>query len=261
MRMVVNRQGRQVPWEWANRAEHERIWRDQTIKTDEFAKIVDETLMALEPLSAVRMSDGEDDIIYFCATHRHDELMRCFPDEWNERFGTTGILCGEMARRLRIGGTEATYFAPDGERNHLRQHFPLRDKILHILYPDLLTIDQKARWFGLAGHVAVLNGSVEYTNQIRDRAPTGVTVTHIIMRNWTEQDQAIEQAKQLDAPLVLWSGGPAGKYIGPELAKAGKVAIDIGHAMRTWWGHPPTIADTAEREYIRECTKFIEEGK
>lgn len=55
--------------------------------------------------------------------------------------------------------------------------------------------------------------------------------------NWTETEAVIERAHLNTASLVLFSAGPAGKYIGPAIAKnldTPKVVIDLGNASDHW---------------------------
>lgn len=231
---MINRQGRNVPDEWESAAEHERI-RKTIIWPGEFGEIVAQALTDYRPLSAVRMSDGEDEVLLYCQSHLTTETMLRFPREWNDKFGVTGITCGEIGDRMKRAAREATYFAPDGERNFLRQHFGLRERLLHVTWPDDISNDVKAEWFKRAAHVAILCRSTESYEAICKYTPEAVQITHIPLGHWTESEEAIRSVEDSDARLVLYSGGPSGKYIGPELAKRGKVALDVGHAVHEWW--------------------------
>jgi hypothetical protein len=59
-------------------------------------------------------------------------------------------------------------------------------------------------------------------------------MTFLKLTNWDQTEDVIEKAKNNPAQLVLFSGGCAGKYIGPEIAKEGKVVLDVGNSASLW---------------------------
>lgn len=235
LEMTIDRRGRPVPVLWESKEESDRIRRDITIGTDEFAVMVTEALERKTPLSVVRMADGEDEIILYCKARAPEDLMEIYIETWRTRLGVQGITCGEMWRRLDYAATQTLLFSPDGERWYMRAHWPMREKLIEIYYPYRTPVAVKRRWFQIAGHVLIINGYQKYVDMIRKNLPEGVKLSHISIRNWRETDRVIAEAAKNDAPLVLFSAGPAGKCIARPLSDQGKVVLDVGDGMGSWW--------------------------
>ena len=89
MKMIQNRQGRMVPELWASRDEHYRIKDNLMIGSDDFGSVILAALYYREPLSVVRMSDGEDELLLYCKSRPAEELVpnRQFPMDWQKRLG------------------------------------------------------------------------------------------------------------------------------------------------------------------------------
>lgn len=90
--------------------------------------------------------------------------------------------------------------------------------------------------FKAAGHVLMIHRNVHTADAMQNRAKwfLGVRVTWVKMDKWQDSESVIQQANAVNAPLVLFSSGPAGKYIGPRIANGSstpKVVLDIGNAM------------------------------
>jgi hypothetical protein len=62
----------------------------------------------------------------------------------------------------------------------------------------------------------------------------GKKASAIALCDWRQSEEVIDFASRSDAQLVLFSGGPAGKYIGPKIAAGGKVVLDLGSAASEW---------------------------
>lgn len=235
MQMTKDRRGRPVPVLWESKAESDRIRRDVTIGTDDFAEMVTAALEKNERLAVVRMSDGEDEIILYCKSHTPSAKLEIFERDWRVRLGVEGISCGEMLKRLSDAATQTQWFAPDGERWYMRQHWDMRDKLIEIYYPYRTPVAIKRKWFEIAGHVLIINGYQGYVDRVCADAPAGVQVSHISILNWRETDQVIEAAIKSPARLVLFSAGPAGKMIAEPISLSGKVVLDVGDGMGSFW--------------------------
>jgi hypothetical protein len=97
----------------------------------------------------------------------------------------------------------------------------------------------KIQLFKTAGHVLFIhrNTSTADAMQIRAKWGLGVKVTYLKLASWRDSESVIEKAKSIDAPLVLFSAGPASKYIGPEISTSGlipRVTLDIGNVADYW---------------------------
>jgi len=193
-----------------------------------------EALKMREPFSIVRMSDGETQILDYCETHEPGELMAKFPDHWNRRYGVVGITCGEIQRRLLKAAAECTYLAQDAWIpyciNNVRR-FINRQPFIWPNFPRVWTPEQKLAMYALVDRLLIVNREEEVAKVVAQ----GKAYDFVPLNGWVDSDKAVEAAAKSSAPLVLISAGPASKYICPEIAKQGKIVLDIGSAAECWW--------------------------
>jgi prefoldin subunit 5 len=98
-----------------------------------------------------------------------------------------------------------------------------------------MAVEMKRQMFQAAGKVLIINGYKQYVDAIRAGSPEGVEIIHTSIRQWQDTEDVIKEAAAETTPLVLVSAGPAGKYMIPEIAKQGKVVLDIGDGMGSFW--------------------------
>lgn len=217
----------------------------RTISSNTFYMIVASTLVERGELSVVRMGDGEKLLMDMCEGIPPDEKYRNVEDpNWMERLGCLGIDVELLRERLNYAATECTYFAPSvtgitRPEFELYSRFPRREQYVDNFFVNAWTEDMKINLFKAAGHVLFIHRNVATADamQIRAKYGIGVKVTWLKLDNWQESESVISQASKVDAPLVLFSGGPASKYIGPRIAKGGnvpKVVLDLGNAADHW---------------------------
>ena len=101
-----------------------------------------------------------------------------------------------------------------------------------------------------AGHVLFIHKSTHSADaiQIRLKFVLGVKVTYLKLFHWTQAEEVINRASYIDAPLTIFSAGPASKIIGPRIANTGnipKVTLDIGHASDSFL--LPSLREEADR--------------
>lgn len=215
--------------------------------------------------SCIRMADGERMLLQECLKHHHKELLPPPPGytkDWMVAYGVDGITAGELLMRLTYAATECTDFAPSvsgffDEKYNMHSFWPERDHYIDNFFVDLWTTEQKTELFQKAGHVLLIhrNAHTADSMQLRVQANLEVKVHYIPLDNWRQTEDVIRKANENAAPLVLFSGGPAGKYIAPRISKEGthpKVVLDIGHGADRWtFNHLPIDRPKAEAFHAR----------
>lgn len=213
-----------------------------TISSNTLYMLVGNALVCKDALSVVRMADGEKILHDYC--RGKGELLPIMDEKWKKQYGIEGIENEELLRRLDIAAKDCTYFAPSvsGIQRpdfNLYNIFPGRKHYADNFFADAWSETMKIQLFNVAHHVLFIhyNTCTADAMQIRAKWGLNVKVTYLKLTNWRETEDVIERAKSIDAPLVLFSAGPAGKYIGPKIATTGnipKVTLDIGHAADHW---------------------------
>lgn len=206
--------------------------------------ILDAAIAALanrEPLSVVRMSDGERKILDWCHGHPPNSPMLEFNDSWRKRYGVDGINCRDMQSRLEFAAKDCTYFAADGGEEFFLKYFAKREPFAEIYFPHRWTREQRKKLLAAAGTVAVVNRDLEVANAITCSKFSPLTAFQKLntffgyLPDWTRSNECIRAIAKDSAPLVLVSAGPASKFIIPEIAKQGKVVLDMGSGAPHFW--------------------------
>jgi hypothetical protein len=212
-----------------------------TISPNTFYMLVGDALVSGKPLSVVRMGDGERALYDYCLGKQLPNIMDA---DWMQRLGADGIATDELRYRLIRPATHCTHFAPSIsgiqlDSFELYSLFPARARYVDNFFVNAWTEEMKIQLFKTAGHVLFIhrNTSTADAMQIRAKWGLGVKVTYLKLASWRDSESVIEKAKSIDAPLVLFSAGPASKYIGPEISTSGlipRVTLDIGNAADYW---------------------------
>jgi hypothetical protein len=214
----------------------------KTISPMAFAMLVGDAIKSNKRLSVVRMADGEHHLLKECFDGNPSDFVTGFNDpQWAARYGISDMTIGELKNRLLSAGTECTHFAPSisgvNMPNYKMDHFfPKRDFYVDNFFVNVWSEEIIADLFQAAGHVLMIHRNLHTADAMQGRAKwgLGVRVSFIKIDKWQDTDEVIEQAALCNAPLVLFSGGPAGKYIGPRIANTTgipKAVLDIGNAM------------------------------
>lgn len=216
-----------------------------TISSNTFYMLVGDALSSGKNLSCVRMADGEKMLMDICNSDDSDYIEPSyeFNEEWLKQFGVVDIPRLLLKQRLERAALEADYFSPSLSGIVMPKYnvdnFRTQNKYVDNFFPNTWDEDMKIELFKKAGHVLVIHRNTGLADaiQIRARFGLGVKVTYLKLTNWDEADDVIEKASKIDAPLTIFSAGPASKYIGPAIANGGnirKVTLDIGQAMNRW---------------------------
>lgn len=224
-----------------------------TIGPNTFYMLIQDALITNKPVSVVRMGDGDVIVNRFARSVSSDTLVRapiayCFLDQyaeldshWLETFGCNLIPAGMLRERSIYAAEKCTYYAPQimGMQNEtwkVAEYYPLRERYVDNWFVRQWNQPMQEQLFRLAGHVLIIHGEEQVRKRVCARIETqGVHAEAIHMNHWNEAEAVIEQARQSQARLVLFAGGPANKYISPRIAESGKVVIDVGQALAKEW--------------------------
>jgi hypothetical protein len=215
-----------------------------TISTNSFYMMVADALESSKELSVVRMGDGEVQLMKACATGDLAQPIDSHPEDWLKRLGCLGITKRELLFRLLQAANLSTYFAPSVSGIsmpgfHLHSLFEPRSRYVDNFFVNAWTEEMKIGLFKQAGHVLFIHRNLGSADamQIRAKYGLGVRVTYLNLNSWEQADEVIRKANKIDASLVLFSAGPASKYIGPRITSGGnipKVTLDLGNAADGW---------------------------
>lgn len=217
---------------------------ERTMSTTAFYYLVLDALERRGSLSVVRMGDGER---YLLSGGTGSDLVTApsgHGDDWLARLGLSGITWDGVQARLQYAAAMCDYFAPSvtglvDSRFDLYDLVPNADVYVDNFFVNLWTDDQKRALLQAAGHVLFIHGNAHTADafQLRLQGHLGVKVDFLKLTLWDEATDVIEQAKANTAPLVLFSAGPASKWIGPAIARDNerpRVTLDLGNAADHW---------------------------
>lgn len=206
-----------------------------TISPNTFHMLVGSALLKRMPLSVVRMGDGELKLLN--CLEQDGDLKEWFPEEWRIRLGVENIDKKELKYRLERAIHNCDYFSPSisGIVNPVYDLYFLRYQTRYVdnFFVNFWTEEQIVQLYKAAGHVVLLHRNPDTAFAFNRRANDylNVKTTYLNLSHWSQSEDIIKQVSELDAPLVLFSGGPASKYISPAIASSGKVVLDIGNSV------------------------------
>jgi hypothetical protein len=237
-----------------------------TISSNAFYLMVGDALSCGMALSVVRMADGERHLLEEILSGIGDrEWMESpvtgYDDAWMKRMGVYGITRRELHLRLIEAAKNCEFFAPSLSGIHkpeyeMHSFFPPRDRYVDNFFPNAWTDEMKINLYRKAGHVLFIhcNPNSAAALKLRLENVLGVKVSYIQMAKWQDAEGVVAEAAKNAAPLVIFSAGPANKFIGPRIAhegRTGKVTLDIGQASDRWLLehlHKEAVAKKAQME-------------
>lgn len=219
-----------------------------TVSSNTFLFIVGDALDRGGSLSTVRMADGEHILMDWCRkAEDRKEIVKPnnqLDKAWLEKFGVSGITYGELSDRLVYASNAATYFCASISgitMGHYNVYdFSKRDRYVDNFFNYGWSEEYKLGLCKKAGHVLLIHHSRAVYDSLKVNAEKiGVKVSYIQMSNWRDTERVVTQANNMDAKLVLYSAGPAGKIIAPQIADpisggVKKVVLDVGSAIQRW---------------------------
>jgi hypothetical protein len=211
-----------------------------TVSPNTFYMLVVDALLRKEPLSVVRAGDGEKSLMDMCEGLPMEESSRDInDDDWMGRLGCLGIDKQLLYKRMCMAAEECTYFAPSisgiiRSDFSLYGRFKYRTRYVDNFWCNAWDEEMKVNLYKAAKHVLFIHRNQESFDALQIRAgKIGVKTSYLKLDNWREAESIIERAAEIDAPLVLFSAGPASKYIGARISTGGripKVSLDLGNA-------------------------------
>jgi len=203
-----------------------------TVSSNAFFLIVADKLVRRESLSVVRMADGEKALF--------ESLNNPFDESWNERLGTAGISREQLIENMWRAINYCDFFASSISgvimNNYFMDNYRPQRRYIDNFFPHAWFESMKVNLYKEAKHVLIIHRNENTANALIRRAEQylNVKVSYLHLSNWDQAENVVKQANEIDAPLVIFSAGPASKWIGPEIAKQGKITLDIGQAMDKW---------------------------
>lgn len=219
---------------------------NRTMSGNAFYYVVGSAIAQRQSLSVVRMGDGEvrlfDESAAAIADGRGDSLVQSFWPEWRTRMGIEGMTYTHINASMQRAIDDCTYYGPNvnGLVNKvfsLYSHVSPTTQLVDNFFVNQWNDEQKIELYKAAGHVLFIHGNRSTADAIQKRLKQylGVKLTYIELNKWDQAYDVVEQASKLDTPLVMFSGGPASKWIGPAIAKLRPaVVLDIGNAADYW---------------------------
>jgi hypothetical protein len=218
----------------------------RTLSAWAFYHLVGDAIINRTSLSTVRMGDGERVLLEACVKAAVDGMadqeVTDYDEGWRQRMGITGITYGELYRRIRRAGTECTHFCPNisgitQEHYAVHQYFDERSEYVDNFWVNIWTQQAQAELYKAAGRILFIHRNPNTYQALAKRAKVelNVDVDFIEMNDWRQGQSVVNRAIGSKAPLVLFAGGPALKYISPDIAAhSKKVVLDIGNSVDQW---------------------------
>ncbi len=215
----------------------------KTISPRAVYAIVGDALTRKKSLSIVRMGDGELAIL---TADKHQPFTKFNGQEdWNKRLGVKDIDTLKLQQLITTAGNKATYFAPSVSGisrtdYHLYKFFKPRSHYIDNFFVNDWNKEMIRRLLTNSEGVFILHREYKkiISNFKQNYELTGknkVKFSGFPKNNWSDNKQAIAAAIASSCQLILFSAGPGGKIIGPEIAKhKNKIVLDIGNTLIHW---------------------------
>jgi hypothetical protein len=208
------------------------------LSSDALLLLVCDALARAEPFSTVRMGDGEKAILDYANALPAASFLT--NRTWQEEYGLVGADYYKVAAGLRQAARTANILC----LNTAGLMLPNYDIAPYLAPRSLYGEGLYAHSWAYMGRVYDL---MKYTGEIavvcRDSQYIARELAHKFRRpfvsveyaSWRDADEVKRLLTGTRIGLVFVSGGPSGKVVCTELAAVGKVAIDVGSAMKTFW--------------------------
>ncbi|MBU3934992.1 hypothetical protein KKC00_03460 [Patescibacteria group bacterium] len=216
----------------------------KTISAKAVFAIVGDALKSNKSISIVRAGDGEAKILKADKSKPFTDYNRTHKG-WNKRMGIRGMPTSLLQKRIVQAGNACTYFAPSVSgisisRYHVYDFFKPRSHYFDNFYVGewtnkmikiLLEASEGAFIIHRDYRKIIRNFKKNYNFVNKNK----IKFTGFAKKSWGDNERAIAEAIKSDMQLVLFSAGPAGKIIGPEIAKAkNKIVLDVGNTLLPW---------------------------
>ncbi len=216
----------------------------KTISAKAMFAIIGDALKGRRSISVVRAGDGEAKILRADKSKPFTGCNRGYIG-WNKRMGIKGMPTDILQKKIVEAGNACTYFAPSVSgisipRYHVYDFFKMRSHYFDNFYVNEWTAEMIKILLLASDGVFIVHRDYKkiIRNFKRNYNFTGgdkVDFGGFPKDNWRDNEQAIYAAVKSGMQLILFSAGPAGKIIGPEIAKAkNKIVLDVGNTLMHW---------------------------
>lgn len=190
----------------------------------------------------VRMGDGERKILEADINKPFTTFNKA-SDNWNVRLGVEGISVSDPQKKIEIAGNNCTYFAPSISgisfpQYYLYNFFKPRPYYFDNFFVNDWSKEMVQTLIEASDGVFIMHRDYQ---QIVDNFNTHYSFSKPVRfagfpkNSWEDNDEAVAAALHSGMQLVLFSAGPGGKIIGPEIAKSeNKIVLDIGNTLIPW---------------------------
>ena len=214
----------------------------KTISPKAIFAIVGDALKKHLSISIIRMGDGESKIL---SSTKSAKIFTEFDNthkDWNKRLGIKGMPIDLLRKNILKAGNECTYFAPSLSGISLPDYFLYNFFKPRSIYFDNFFVNE---WntkmiktlLEAAEGVFIIHRDYEkiITNLKKNYKLNKQVFKGFKKNSWQDNQEAIETAVNSGMQLILFSGGPGAKIIGPEIAKGNnKIVLDIGNTLIPW---------------------------
>jgi hypothetical protein len=216
----------------------------KTISPKAIFAIIGDALAGKKSISIIRAGDGEHKILQ-ADKNKPFTSFDYISKRWNKRMGINGIATNILQKKILEAGNNCTYFAPSISGISLSEYY-LYDffKPREYYFDNFFVNDWNAKMIRLLLNASggafiihkdykkIIENFKKNYNFANDKK---IIFNGFAKNSWEDNEKAINAAVNSKMQLILFSAGPAGKIIGPEIAKAkNKIVLDIGNTLIPW---------------------------
>lgn len=214
----------------------------KTLSSKSLYALVGSAILSGESLSVVRMGDGERKILEADTSKAFTSFNKA-GDNWNQRLGVEGITVSDLQKKIEIAGNTCTYFAPSISGISFPQYYLYNFFQPRPYYFDNFFVNDWSRemiqtLIEASDGIFILHRDYKqiinnFNKNYSFSKP--VRFAGFPKNSWEDNDEAVAAALNSGMQLILFSAGPGGKIIGPEIAKSeNKIVLDIGNTLVPW---------------------------
>jgi len=215
----------------------------KTISPKAVFAIVGDAIKNKKSISVIRMGDGERGILKTDKSKQFN-LLGKRQKIWDKRLGIGGMPIKDLQKNIINSGNKCTYFAPSisgisFSGYNLYNFFKSRPYYFDNFFVNDWTKEMIKMLLESSGGVFIVHRDykkiIDNFNKNYNFQNKNLFFGGFPKNNWQDNQQAINEAIKSKAQLILFSAGPAGKIIGPEIAKArNKIVLDVGNTLIPW---------------------------
>ena len=212
----------------------------RTISSKAIFAVVGDAVKAAKGMSIIRMGDGEARLLKAPDGQPFDAFEQRHSG-WNKRMGIDGLSIETIKKNILAAGNTCTYFAPSVSgisrvEYALHDSFHDRDVYFDNFFVNDWAKEMITMLLTASNGVFIIHKDYDtlIENFVKHYDLPASSFAGFAKLDWRDNDAAVQAAVKSGKQLVLFSAGPAGKIIGPEIAKHGRVVLDIGNTLPGW---------------------------